>query len=95
MKAKSDENRMKGKEDERKRATEKHNFFWGELNKKVIKMEDSKKNRRKNENEKKKKKNGETEKRKTLGKTSTMIYFSRIKWCQKKEEIQNLNAKQV
>ena len=28
MKAKGDENRMKGKEDERKRATEKHNFFF-------------------------------------------------------------------
>ena len=33
---------------------------------------------------KKKKGNGETEKRKTLEKTSIMIDFSRITWCQKK-----------
>ena len=32
----------------------------------------------------KKKENGETEKKKTLEKTSIMIYFSRITWCQKK-----------
>ena len=44
MKAKSDEKRMKSEEDERKRATEKHTYmFLCELNKKVIKMEDSKK----------------------------------------------------
>ena len=82
---------MKGKEDERKRATEKHTFL------RIEQESDSngrfQKEGAKIENEKKKK-NGETEKKKTLGKTSIMIYFSRIKWCQKKE-IQNLNAKQV
>ena len=36
------------------------------------------------ENEKKEEKWEKQKKRKTLGKTSTMIYFSRIKWCHKK-----------
>ena len=54
------------------------------MNKKVIKMEEFQKEETKNENEKMKE-NGETEKKKTLGKTSIMIYFSRIKWCQKKK----------
>ena len=45
MKAKSDEKSTKGKEDERKRATEKHKYILWEVNKKVIKMENSKKGR--------------------------------------------------
>ena len=46
-------------------------------------MEEFQKEETKIENEKMKE-NGETEKKKTLGKTSIMIHFSRIKWCQKR-----------
>ena len=94
MKAKSDEKSMKGKEDERKRATEKHKYIFLRIEQESDQNGRFQKEETKNENEKMKE-NGETEKKNTLGKTSTMIYFSRIKWCQKKEEIQNLNAKQV
>ena len=90
MKAKSDENRMKGKEDERKGATEKHKYNFLRIEQESDQNGRFQKEEMKIENE-----NGETEEMKTLGKTSTMIYFSRIKWCQKKEEIQNLDAKQV
>ena len=57
-------------------------------------MKDSQK-RRKSRMKKKEEEWRNRKKGKTLGKTSTMIYFPRIKWCRKKQEIQNLIAKQV
>ena len=58
----------------------------------VIQMEDSKKKGRKSRM-KKRRKMEKQKIRKTLGKTSTMVYFSRIKWCQKKRGDTELECK--
>ena len=87
MKAKGDENRMKGKEDERKRAIEKHFFFW-----RIEQESDSngrfQKEGTKIENEKKKK-NGETENKEDIWKNINNDIFFKNQMVSKKEEIQN------
>ena len=62
------------------------------MNKKVIKMEDSKKNRRKTKM-KKKEKNGETEERKTLGKNINNDIFFKNQMVSKKRGDTELECK--
>ena len=85
---------MKGKEDERKRATEKHNFFW-RIEQESDQNGRFQKEQTKNENEKKKEETWRNRKRKTLGKNVNNDIFFKNQMVSKKEEIQNLNAKQV
>ena len=85
---------MKGKEDERERATEKHIFFLR------IEQESDQngripKNKGRKTRMKKKKKMEKQKKRKTLGKNINNHIFFKNQMVSKKEEIQNLNAKQV
>ena len=75
-------------DDERKRATEKHTYmFFENWTRRWSKWKIPKRRDEKSRMKKKRKKMEKQKKRKTLGKTSIMIHFSRITWCQKRVSV--------
>ena len=86
MRAKSDENRMKGEEDERKRATEKHKYVF------FLRIEQASdqsgrflKKKRRTSRMKKKKKNGERQKKgRHLENINSGIFFRKSNGVKKK-----------